>query len=139
MSMLMDFARHAPSFVAGVALYIYGPRGTHFLIGIISATIIFAYLVLFLTGTSLEDAQDLSFFWKREEVMLSSKSFNYGPPSAFGLWNPAVMGKICWPAFMNALDNVIAMSVIYLLRCSLHVGKYYLVHIYCLTPKHPYP
>mmetsp|Transcript_16617 Transcript_16617/g.35906 ORF Transcript_16617/g.35906 Transcript_16617/m.35906 type:complete len:1197 (-) Transcript_16617:138-3728(-) len=124
MSLLMNFARHAPSFIAGAALYVLGPRGPHFLLGIIVSTITFAYLTMLLTHTSLEEAQDLSFFWKKEEVMMSTdgKDFSYGPPSAFGLWSPAVLRKICWPAFMNSLSGVIAMSVIYLLRCSLHAA-----------------
>ncbi|KAL7532451.1 hypothetical protein ACHAXR_004636, partial [Thalassiosira sp. AJA248-18] len=61
----------------------------------------------------------------KEEVMISDDGkefFIYGPPSAFGLWSPSALRKICWPAFMNGLANVIAMSVIYLLRCSLHAA-----------------
>ncbi|KAL7550719.1 hypothetical protein ACHAWF_013954 [Thalassiosira exigua] len=123
-SLLMNFARHAPSVVAGAALYVWGPRGASYLIGIVSSTIAFAYLSMAATDTTLEEAQNLSFFWKPEEVMFPKDGnlFGFGPPAAFGLWSPKVLGKICWPAFFNGLSGVVAMSVIYLLRCSLHVA-----------------
>ena len=124
MRLLKNFARHAPSFVAGSALYRLGPRGPHFMLGIIASTVGLAYLTMLLSGTSLDEAQDMSFFWKKEEVMMDkSLDFTYGPPSAFGLWSPQVVGMICWPAFKKGLPGVIAMSVIYLLRCSLHAGE----------------
>ena len=128
MALLMDFARHAPSLAAGGALYVFGPRGPHFLLGIIASTVLFAYVTMAVTGTSLEDAQDLSFFWKQDEVMMTqdSRVFKHGPPDAFGLWSPSALGKISWPAFKNGLGGVIAMSIIYLLRCTLHAGECHL-------------
>ena len=84
MSLLKDFARHAPSVVAGAALYILGPRGPQYLLGIIAGTVVFAYVTMFVTGTSLEEAQDMSFFWKKEEVMISEKACERkGPISHF--------------------------------------------------------
>ena len=125
--LLLDFARHSPSVVAGVALYIYSPRGPQYMIGIIASTIAFAYLTMAATGTSLEEAQDMSFFWRKEEVMTppGGEPFDYGPPSAFGLWSPTVLAEVSWPAFVNGLPGVVAMSVIYLLRCSLHAGEFF--------------
>ena len=118
------FTRHVPSILGGTALWLLGPKGAHYLVGIIASTVAFAYLSMSVTKTSLDDAQDLAFFWKSEEVMMSidGLEYNYGPPSPFGLLNRSVFELICWPAFKNGLPGVIAMSVIYLLRCSIHAG-----------------
>ncbi|KAL3797238.1 hypothetical protein HJC23_004530 [Cyclotella cryptica] len=121
-----DFFRHIPSLFGGVALYFLGPRKISYLIGIISATIVIAYFLLFITGMTIEDAQEVGFFWKASEVMMTkrpeSAQNKWGPPAPFGLWCPSVLKRICWPAFLNGLNNAIAMSVIYLLRCSLHAA-----------------
>jgi MFS superfamily sulfate permease-like transporter len=127
--LLTKLGRNLPSFVAGVALYLLGPKNPAYLIGIILGTVVLAYATMLVTDTSLQEAQELGFFWKKEEVMMSQdgESFEsswgfYGPPRPFGLWVPSVFGKICWPAFMNGVSDVVAMSVIYLLRCSLHAA-----------------
>lgn len=118
-----EFIRHIPSLVGGVALYIFGPRKIGYLIGIILATVVLAYFLLFVTNITIGDAQEMGFFWKSSEVMMTkhpeSAPNKWGPPAPFGLWCPSVLKSICWPAFLNGLNNVIAMSVIYLLRCSL--------------------
>jgi len=118
------FARHVPSILGGTALWLLGPRGAHYLVGIIASTVCLTYLMMLVTGTSLDMAQDMSYFWKREEVIMSKDDleYNYGPPSPFGLMNRSVFELICWPAFKNGIPGVIAMSVIYLLRCSIHAG-----------------
>jgi len=118
------FGRHIPSILGGTALWLLGPKGAHYLVGIIASTVCSAYLTMLVTGTSLENAQEASFFWNREEVIMSKDDleYNYGPPSPFGLLNRSVFELICWPAFKNGIPGVIAMSVIYLLRCSIHAG-----------------
>ena len=69
----------------------------------------------------------MSFFWRDNEVMIPPSGgdvgLRHGPPAAFGMWSPAVLGEVCWPSFRNGLPNAITMSVIYLLRCSLHAGE----------------
>jgi len=118
------FARHVPSILGGTALWLLGPKGAQYLVGIIASTVCLTYLMMLVTGTSLDMAQDMSYFWKREEVIMSKDDleYNYGPPSPFGLMNRSVFELICWPAFKNGIPGVIAMSVIYLLRCSIHAG-----------------
>ena len=118
-------ARHAPSLVAGAALHVVRSRGNHFLPWVIGLTVAVAYLVMFLTGTSLGEARGMALFWDRAEVTKPAAAARggYAPPLPFGLWFPAVLGSICWPAFRHALSNVLAMSVIFLLRCSLHAGE----------------
>mmetsp|Transcript_13080 Transcript_13080/g.27490 ORF Transcript_13080/g.27490 Transcript_13080/m.27490 type:complete len:1323 (+) Transcript_13080:168-4136(+) len=117
--------RHIPSLVVGSLLYILGPRSPFFLIGLIAATVVLAYSLMALTETSLEEAQGMGLFWKKEEVMMTpttDEQKSWGPPQAFGLWSPSVIKNISWPAFANGLSDAIAMSLIYLLRCSLHAA-----------------
>jgi hypothetical protein len=123
---LVEICRHLPSLFGGAALYLFGPRNIGYLIGIISSTVVLAYLVLIATDTTIEQAQDMGFFWKTSEVVMADESDThqlawgfFGPPTPFSLFFPSVMRCICWPAFLNGLNNVVAMSVIYLLRCSL--------------------
>lgn len=123
---LNEFGRHLPSLFAGAALYKYGPQKIGYLIGIIAATVILAYTALVVTNHTLEEAQEMGFFWKSSEVVMANESQDkqliwgmWGPPTPLGLFFPSVLKCISWPAFMNGLNNVIAMSIIYLLRCSL--------------------
>ena len=124
--LLSSFSRHLPSLVVGFLLYKMGPMSPFFLIAIIGATVAVAYSIMALTRTSLEDAQDIGLFWKEEEVMMAPVNDGFhrpwGPPAAFGLWSPSVLRKICWPAMLNGMSDVIAMSLIYLIRCSLHAA-----------------
>jgi hypothetical protein len=123
---LTEFVRHAPSLLVGAALYNYGPRNITFLIGIISSTVILAFLFMILTNHTLEEAQSMGYFWKSSEVVMANEAENLqlkwgilGPPTPLGLFFPSVIQCISWPAFLNGLNNTVAMSIIYLLRCSL--------------------
>jgi hypothetical protein len=42
------------------------------------------------------------------------------PPAPFGLVNSWLAGKIHWGAVMKGMDTTIALSFLYLIRCSLH-------------------
>jgi hypothetical protein len=125
---LMDrIGRHVPSVVAGAGMYSLGPRGPHYLLGGLASTIAAAYFVMLVSGTTLEMAREMNFFWGAEEVMSgkgNSPLFGFGPPMPFGLLSMEAWNAICWPAFMKGLHGVIAMSVIYLLRCSLNAGEF---------------
>ena len=121
-----EFTRHAPSLVAGTALYNFGPKNIWYLIAIISSTVCVGYFALFVTNHSLEEAQEMGYFWKSSEVVMANQSQDlqlgwgrFGPPAPLGLFFSSPLKYICWPAFLNGLDNVIAMSIIYMLRCSL--------------------
>jgi hypothetical protein len=108
-------------------MYLLGPRGPHYHLGGLASTIAAAYLAMLATGTSLEEARAMGFFWGPDEVMTppgAERPFaGFGPPAPFGLWSAEAWGAICWPAFRHGLHGVVAMSVIYLLRCSLNAGE----------------
>jgi hypothetical protein len=125
--LISRIGRHVPSVIAGVGMYFLGPRGPHYLLGALASTIAAAYVVMMLSGTTLEMAREMNFFWGAEEVMTGKGHrplFGFGPPMPFGLLSMEAWNAISWPAFMNGLHGVVAMSVIYLLRCSLNAGEF---------------
>ena len=59
---------HAPSFIIGVLMYIVGQRNSLYVIGLIFATLFGSYAMLWFTGTSLERAQELNWFFSSKEL-----------------------------------------------------------------------
>ena len=111
--------KHVPSILSGIALYLLAPKSPLYLIGIVACTIALAYSTMMLTGTSLQEAQDLGFFWEEKEVVMSPQAYNDYP---MHLWSQGVFKKISWDAFRNGVPDVIAMGLIYLIRCSLQAA-----------------
>jgi hypothetical protein len=59
---------HAPSFTVGVVMHIVGQRNSLFVIALIFATLFGSYAMLWITGTSLERAQELNWFFSSKEL-----------------------------------------------------------------------
>jgi len=116
---LFSVMKHVPSIIAGIALYFLAPKSPVYLIGVIACTIALAYSTMMLTGTSLHEAQALGFFWEEKEVVMSSETHHDFP---MHLWSHGVFKKISWDAFLNGVPDVIAMGLIYLIRCSLQAA-----------------
>lgn len=110
--------KHVPSIISGIALYFLAPKSPVYLIGVIAWTIVLAYSTMLLTGTSLYEAQALGFFWEEKEVVMSPQTYHY----PMHLWSHGFFEKISWDAFMNGVPDVIAMGLIYLIRCSLQAA-----------------
>ena len=116
---LFSFMKHIPSIISGTALYFLAPKSPLYLIGIVACTIVAAYSIMLVTGTSLHDAQTLGFFWKEEEVVMSPEAHrDYQTHLLFS----SAFQKICWPAFKNGLPGVVALGLIYMIRCSLQAA-----------------
>ena len=123
--MLKNLTRHSASLIAGGSLFLVGQRGPIWIIGVLFSTVLCAYTLMILTGTTLKDAQDKNFFWQAEEVTGYGAPLlfeHYGPPNPFGLASLRVLEKICWPAFVHGLSGVAAASIIFLMRCTLHAA-----------------
>ncbi len=81
-----------------------------------------AYLILFFTKTTLEDARAMGWFWYDHDFRTTGeKSGNWEPPLPFGVIEGIFEGKVDWIAVRKALPISIAMALIYFIRCSLHV------------------
>jgi len=108
--------KHVPSIISGTVLYFLAPKSPVYLIGIIAWTIVLAYSTMILTGTSLHEAQALGFFWEEKEVTTPQTHY------PMHLWSHGFFEKVSWDAFMNGVPDVIAMGLIYLIRCSLQAA-----------------
>jgi len=123
---------HIPSVVVGVSISVFvsGPRKSWtplFVLG----TIPIVFAILYFTGTSLEEARELGWFWKREEFesvaddsiynIHGENGITWNPPLPFGVLVGILRGKVYFPAIIRGLPVSIAMGLMYLLRVSLHV------------------
>eukprot|EP00551_Chaetoceros_affinis_P009095 CAMPEP_0203679028 /NCGR_PEP_ID=MMETSP0090-20130426/34041_1 /ASSEMBLY_ACC=CAM_ASM_001088 /TAXON_ID=426623 /ORGANISM="Chaetoceros affinis, Strain CCMP159" /LENGTH=703 /DNA_ID=CAMNT_0050546511 /DNA_START=230 /DNA_END=2341 /DNA_ORIENTATION=- len=80
-----------------------------------------AYLLLFLTDTTLENARAMGWFWYDRDFRSAEESAGYwDPPLPFGVIGGIFEGKVYWAAVREALPMSIAMALIYFIRCSLH-------------------
>ena len=59
---------HTPSFTVGVIMHIVGQRNSLYVIGLIFATLFSSYAMLWLTGTSLQQAQEMNWFFSSKEL-----------------------------------------------------------------------
>ncbi len=125
---------HIPSVVVGgsISVFVSGPRKSLtplFVLG----TIPIVFMIMFFTGTSMDGARELGWFWKKEEFESVSESslydfhrseegkLSWDPPLPFGVVIGVLRGNIYLPAIMKGLPVSLAMGLMYLLRCSLHV------------------
>jgi MFS superfamily sulfate permease-like transporter len=59
---------HAPSVFIGISMYVLGPTHPLWVICLVMASICGAYLVMFVTGTSLPEAQTMGWFFSSEDL-----------------------------------------------------------------------
>mmetsp|Transcript_25689 Transcript_25689/g.60414 ORF Transcript_25689/g.60414 Transcript_25689/m.60414 type:complete len:1133 (+) Transcript_25689:154-3552(+) len=125
------FLHHLPSFLIGLAMHVTNPIHPSLVIGWLVLTILGAYTLMGFLGVDLQTAQENSWFYKPEE--LSSRlvansmdrhddSSSYGPPYPFGFWMSLAQGNVFWPAYVSGIRNMLALTVLYLIRCSLHAA-----------------
>jgi len=112
---------HVPSFVLGTALFYLREKNAMYMIIMLFSSIFGTYLIMFLTGTSLEYAQNEKWFWDaksfetNEEVSL----FHFAPPAPFGVIGVLWGNNINIMALVSGLKTACAMAFIYTLRCSI--------------------
>ena len=59
---------HAPSFIVGVIMHIVAQKNSLYVIGLIFATLFCSYAMLWITETSLEQAQEQNWFFSSKEL-----------------------------------------------------------------------
>eukprot|EP00977_Amphora_coffeiformis_P021592 scaffold9519_cov183-Amphora_coffeaeformis.AAC.8 len=116
-----SFLHHLPSLVAGILMHVTARRHPFFVMFWIFVSVIVFYVVLVVSGTTLQTARDQEWFFSSADLE-GAKGGNhlYGPPWPFGIWNAIWQGYVHWEAYMSALQPVLALVFLYLLRCSLH-------------------
>ena len=102
-----------------------GPKNPFYVILLIIATQLCFFLIMWATGTSLEQAQQAHWFWSKEELAYdksndSSSGWLLPPPAPFGSLGAIVAGNVNWTAVGQGLGNMAALAFLYLLRSSIH-------------------
>ena len=116
---------HLPSLFVGVMMNRIGSRNPSAVMLLILATIVSFYVIMWVSGTTLQEAQASQWFWSSSDLAIPHSSTNGWPswtlpPMPFAnLWafaSPAVS----WKAVINSLGTVSSMAFLFLLRSSIH-------------------
>jgi MFS superfamily sulfate permease-like transporter len=119
---------HFPSLVVGILMNRLGPKNPFFVILLIVATLVCFYSVMWITGTSLEDAQEAQWFWSSSELNYDRGPVTEGfyswtlPPTPFANVFCVFSKDTNWRAVSNGLGNMAALAFLYLLRSSIHAS-----------------
>jgi hypothetical protein len=65
---------HSPSLIIGIIMKILGPKKPYYITTILLMTIGLTYGLLYATGTTLQEAQELNWFWTEEELSQSKNN-----------------------------------------------------------------
>jgi len=66
---LHALTHHVPGVIVAVIMKYLGPKNPFYVVAVLFATIGFVYLVLFATGSSLEEARAMGWFWRNEDIV----------------------------------------------------------------------
>jgi hypothetical protein len=119
---LHALVHHAPSVVIGVVMHVLGPKNPFWVMILVAWTVGGAYLIMWLTGTTLAQAQEMNWFFPASDLVVSRdySGSGYGPPLPFGVLVSLVRGEVVWEAFTASVPTVLALAFLYVIRCSLH-------------------
>ena len=119
---------HLPSLVVGILMNRLGPKHPFYVILLILVTLLCFYATMWITGTSLEQAQQRDkWFWSPDELVYA-KNRHLGleswtlPPAPLGRFGALWNGLVHWKAVYNGLGNMAALAFLYLLRSSIHAS-----------------
>jgi MFS superfamily sulfate permease-like transporter len=120
--MISALIRHAPSVVIGVIMHVLGPKNLFWVIALVGWTVGGSYLVMWLTGTTLQRAQGWNWFLQPSDLAVNEdySSGSYGPPLPFGVLVSLARGDVYWEAAKATIPTVLALAFLYVIRCSLH-------------------
>ncbi|KAG7357640.1 cyclic nucleotide-binding protein [Nitzschia inconspicua] len=129
---------HVPTvIVAGVMKYL-GPKHPFFVVMVVCVTIALFYCYMFVTGTSLEEMTTNGWFWSHDELIYNDNEYDendndeqkqqlqqtstfsssWSSPAPFGVLMQ--LHRVHWGAVQKGLSTAIALSFLYLIRCSVH-------------------
>jgi hypothetical protein len=115
---------HLPSLVVGTACYFLGSQHPYLVVTLVVGTIFGSYVLMFLTGTTHVEAQEMGWFWMSSDLVNPENPglgfASLDPPAPFGVLHS--INKVHWKAFQKGLPMVCALAFLYLIRCSLHTA-----------------
>ncbi|CAB9505434.1 solute carrier family 26 [Seminavis robusta] len=125
---LTSLMHHIPSLMVGILMNLLGPKHPFYVIFLISLTILGFYTTMWITGTTLEEAQQNQWFWSQEELSIQASDSDEGflaswaPPLPFGHFGSMLEGQVNYKAVYAGLKDMFAMAFCYLLRSSIHAS-----------------
>ncbi|CAJ1939327.1 unnamed protein product [Cylindrotheca closterium] len=121
---LESLIHHAPSLFMGIVMNILGPKNPFFVLLLLFVTWGLFYLVMFLTNTSLTQAQEAEWFWSKEQLVVDHDAIPFRVQPLCGVF--AIFNlddaTVDWKAVWDGLDNMVALAFLYLLRSSIHAS-----------------
>lgn len=116
---------HAPSFIIASLMKYLGPKNPFFVISLVLASIGLFYVALFSLGVSIESAVEQKWFWAKSDLVYAPMNAKVGfkawsPPAPFGVFHAIWEGNVHWGAVAAGLEPALALSFLYLIRCSIH-------------------
>jgi MFS superfamily sulfate permease-like transporter/CRP-like cAMP-binding protein len=116
---------HLPSLIIAICMKWIGPLNPFLVSGIVVCTVVVFYVIMAITGTTLEEARKEEWFWSHHDLVYEDKQVhvgfdNWAPPAPFGVLNTLLEGKVHWAAVWEGMPTVCALSFLYMLRCSIH-------------------
>ena len=126
----VDLIRHAlihhiPTLIVAGFMKYLGPKNPFFVCLVVAVTVALFYLFMLITGTTLDEMKEQGWFWSHEELVYEGYTSTIGfdewaPPAPFGVI--AAVRHVHWGAVREGLSTAIAMSFLYLIRCSVYVS-----------------
>ena len=123
--LLRAFWHHLPSvLVAGIMKYL-GPKSPFYVVGLVAGTVASFYVYMCVAGVSRQEMIDAKWFWASSDLVYEPLDSAIGfsawvPPAPFGLMKSLWEGQVHWKAVSAGLETTMALSFLYLIRCSLH-------------------
>lgn len=119
--MLYALIHHVPTLIVAGFMKYLGPKNPFFVVTVVFATIGLFYVFMFATGTSLDDMKEAGWFWSHDELIYKHSSATIGfdtwsPPAPFGVL--VELHRVHWGAVKKGLSTAVALSFLYLIRCS---------------------
>ena len=128
--MYKSIIHHLPSLIVGILMNRLGPKNPFYVLLLIAVTVLMFYIIMFVTETSLQQAQKEKWFWSYDELVYHddfreenpSKTAWMLPPTPFTnifcIFNPYTN----WNAVYQGIGDMFALSFLYLLRSSIHAS-----------------
>lgn len=126
----VDLIRHAlihhiPTLIVAGFMKYLGPKNPFFVCLVVAVTVALFYLFMLITGTTLDEMKEQGWFWSHEELVYEGYTSTIGfdewaPPAPFGVL--AAVRHVHWGAVREGLSTAIAMSFLYVIRCSVYVS-----------------
>jgi hypothetical protein len=113
---------HLPSIVIAAIMKYLGPKNPFYVVAVVFCTIGMFYVYMFTFGVSMEEMVEAEWFWGSSDLVPFTQigSAVWAPPKPLGWITSLLNGKVRWSAVSKAMETTVALSFLYLTRCSLH-------------------